>query len=173
MRRPIAILAALLTMSTATAFAMGHGRRIPPMFTHDTTTLALLYTTASNHLWSEMLRPVGTAAPTAPTRFQMPWERRSSAVRKLNGRALARVPAPRQYRGPRTKAALLRAHDAGTTTIQMIAMGRFSSTDCTLYPYVYTLEYSTTTSALVQENSTVASPTVAQNNGLPTSQQIC
>jgi hypothetical protein len=55
----------------------------------------------------------------------------------------------------------------------MIAMGRFSSTDCTLYPYVYTLEYSTATSALVQENSTVASPTVAQSNGLPASQQIC
>jgi hypothetical protein len=159
-------------LSTATALATGHGRRIPPVYTHDTTTLPLLYATASNHVWSVMLRPTGFAEPAVPSLLRMPWGRRIAAVKKINGRALARVPAPRRYHGPLTKAAL-RAHDAGTTTVQMIAMGRFSSTDCTLYPYVYTLEYSTATSALVQENSTVASPAVAQSNGLPSSRQIC
>jgi hypothetical protein len=168
-----AILAA--TFATPPIFASA-SRLKPPRYTHALVNIDLLYVSAQKHLRDELLRPT-----TTPRQFQNPLDRFrfaqtgstsvSSKAKQIAYRRVVRIPLPKRYGRPM---ALRRPNDASVPVeVQLIALGRFSDTDCVLVPYVYSLTYDTTSGALLQEQANLASPTIAASNGLPPEMTVC
>ena len=180
-RPPFAALLATLVFAT-TATSTARPLHIPH-YSRPIVTIAYLYDEASAHLHYEMLRPGGlSTSAMGRNPFVTAWSLRNAngvrsnaeKPRKLNYRLLLRVPNPKRYGVPRRPSGL-RHHDIGVqpVEIQMISMSRFSSSDCILYPYIFTLDYDALTGAPLQESASMATPAQATGAGLPESEQIC
>lgn len=62
---------------------------------------------------------------------------------------------------------------ASVVAVQVVGMGRFADDDCTLRPYIFTIDYDTSNGALISEIARLASPSIAASMRLPVAIQIC
>jgi hypothetical protein len=178
-----AVAAMLLFTATlpTTPIASASQYKKAPRFTHAIGRVSSLYGLASVHLWNELLRPTSDADSTRTlglvktALFGTKLQARTTT--RLNYRILERLPRAKPFgqirRAPLTRQRIGNATAASSTQVQMISMGRFNSTDCWLYPFVYTLNYDGTTGALLSESAVLASPSVAASNGLPMDTKVC
>lgn len=159
--------------------AQKHRRPAAPRRIHvpsrEKITRGFLEAEASQYLRKAILFPSGMQAPQE--RARDPRSRRRSKSRlaaHLNFRILQTVPVPREYLASGTRLTR-RRHDGDTAPgqVEMIAMARFSATDCWLYPYVFTMQYDTVTGALLQETTALAPSAVAIADGFPEGVQVC
>lgn len=182
---PLAVLAAvfiIVAMPRQVEARYAHAPRHP----RENITFAFIYVQAAAHLRDEMLQPSRGERSLAQRSLRSLWNswppttflgpRREALPRRLIYRALRRVPVARPYGFARRLPRFRRPFGTSTASamqVQMVAMSRFSDTDCWLYPYVFTMQYDSVTGALIQETAALATPAISATSDMPEQMQVC